>query len=236
MTKKSNFTFSQSRSLKDYKGFIFDLDGTLLDSKEDIVLATNATIEAMGGMRLDPKKIASFVGRGVRDLIVNALSHLPNADAKSAEDFFTQYYLQNGTRYSRFFSGADEFLGLLQKQGLPCAILTNKPQIYTDKILHDLGKSHYFSVILGAENGFLHKPDPKGLLSILSGWNIDPSQILYFGDSAVDAKTAKNAGADLALYLDGFATEGELSPYLQQAVCVFDDYLELYNHFQSVFR
>ncbi len=222
--------------MKNYLGFIFDLDGTLLDSKQDIVDATNATIVHMGGKALDAQLIASFVGRGVRDLIQKALKNIPGADEKKSLEFFTDYYLKNGDKHSRFFPGADEFLEFLQQRRLPCAILTNKPQIYTDAILLSLNKLKYFDQILGTDSGFPRKPDPQGFLAILKNWQLKPQDVLYFGDSDVDVETARNAGADYALFLEGFTPEAELRPFLAQAKLVFRDYRGLDNHFEASLR
>ena len=235
MTKLNEKYFANGKNLRDYKGYIFDLDGTLLDSKKDLTAATNATIVAMGGVAVSEALIESFVGRGVRDLITKALQGVAGADSEKALAYFTQYYLQNGTRHSQFYPGSDAFLDFLKNQNKLCGILTNKPQIYTDDILQKLDKVKKFDFVLGAENGFACKPDPSGFFAILNAWQLQPQDILYFGDSEVDAETAQNAGCDLAMFLEGYIPEHDLAPYYDFATVAFRDYQKLHNHFEAAF-
>ncbi len=228
--------FTNGKNPRDYKGYIFDLDGTLLDSKQDLVDATNATIVAMGGEALEMIIIEPAVGRSVRDLIVKTLNGVPGIDAKQALAYFNEYYLQNGTKHSRFYKGSEDFLDFLKNQNKLCAILTNKPQIYADDILQKLALSQKFDFVLGAENGFAYKPDPSGFLAIAEAWKLKPQEILYFGDSEVDAETAQNAGCDLAMFLEGYIPEPDLAPYYDFATVAFRDYQKLHNHFEAAFR
>lgn len=227
ITKLKEKYFTRGQNPCGYKGYIFDLDGTLLDSKRDIVEATNATIIAMGGEPLEASLIESFVGHGVRSLIQKALKDVEGANVENTLRYFTNYYLQNGTKHSRFFKGADEFLICLKNQNKRCGLLTNKPQNHTDNILNRLDKNKYFDFVLGAENGYPCKPDTQGFMAILKDWNLKAEDILYFGDSDVDAQTAQNAGCDLALYLDGYIPEADLVPYYDYATVAFRDYEQL---------
>lgn len=210
--------------MKKYKAFIFDLDGTLLDSKKDIAVATNETIAHMGGQRLSEEVISTFVGHGVRDLIRQAIAH---NHSQSKEDealrYFTEYYLAHCLDHTRLFPFGNEVIAELKLKGARLAVLTNKPQNYTDKILSGLGLTDSFEIIIGAESGYPNKPARPATEAILQHLNVAPSETLMVGDSVVDLQTAENVGMDCALALNGFSTRDEILALKSRATIVYED-------------
>lgn len=207
-----------------YKAMIFDLDGTLLNSKKDISLATNATIEEMGGKRLAEEEIARYVGRGVRDLIRDALHKVKGTNLEErALTFFKAYYLEHCLDHTRLFKPGEEVLEVLHSKNIKMAVWTNKPQEYTDKILKGLQVEHYFQMILGAEGEYPNKPATEGTNAILNILDVQPHEALMIGDSIVDFQTAENIGMDCALNLNGFSTREEMMALKGQAKYLYED-------------
>lgn len=210
--------------MKKYQAIIFDLDGTLIDSRTDVVLATNATLKEFGEKELTHQRIASFVGTGIEDLIKKALPHWDDQKVQEALVFLSQYYFEHCLDHSRLFLGAENLLKTLQREGIVLAVFTNKPQIFTDKIVAGLGIAHYFSQVFGAENGYPLKPDPVGTHALLNLLKVSARETLMVGDSGVDLATAENSGMDCALFTGGFLTAEEMAPLKKKARFVFDDY------------
>lgn len=210
--------------MKSYKAFLFDLDGTLLDSKKDIAVATNETIAHMGGQRLSEAHIATFVGHGVRDLIRQAIAGSHSASKEDeALKFFTDFYLAHCLDHTKLFAYGREAIEDLHAKGAKLAVLTNKPQVYTDKILSGLGLTNYFEIIVGAESGYPNKPARPATEAILNHLNVPASQALMVGDSVVDLQTGENVGMDCALALNGFSTREEILALKVRAKYLYED-------------
>lgn len=210
--------------MKKYQAVIFDLDGTLIDSREDVVLATNATLRKFGEKELTHQRIASFVGTGIEDLIKKALPHWDDQKVQEALLFLSKYYFEHCLDHSCLFSDAKNLLETLKRKAIVMAVFTNKPQIFTDKIVAGLGVAHYFSQVFGAENGYPLKPDPVGTQALLKLLKVSARETLMVGDSGVDLATAANAGMDCALFTGGFLTAEEMAPLKKKVRFVFDDY------------
>lgn len=221
---------SKNRTGSLYRAVIFDLDGTLIDSKQDIVTATNATLVAMGGQALPADLVASYVGHGVRDLVRGSLQAAGVVDREEETlNFFREFYLEHCLDSTVLFPGVQKLLDDLKQQGIKMAVFTNKPQIYTDRILSGLGISHYFAFVLGSDNGFPNKPDLQGSGEILRQLDVTASQTLMVGDSDVDLKTAQNAGMGCALYLMGFVKAEIILGFKTEARLVFEDFSEVFS-------
>lgn len=209
---------------KNYEAMIFDLDGTLIDSKKDISIATNETIAHMGGERLPEEEIATFVGRGVRELIRDALKgSRGHAQEAEALRFFESYYFEHCLDHTRLYPGAKETLNELALRGVKLAVLTNKPQVYTDKILAGLGIAGMFGMAVGAEAEFPNKPDRAGGNAILVNLLVSAERTLMVGDSIVDLQTAENVGMDCALSLNGFSTREEILALKPRADYLYEE-------------
>lgn len=184
---QSNNRFSSVRVL------IFDLDGTLIDSKVDLANAINATLEHMGRVPLTHDRIFSFVGNGAPVLVRRALGEgVTDAEADAGLGYFLSYYRAHMLDNTVPYAGVREGLKLLE--GHPMAILTNKPVRFSQAILDGLGLSPYFRYVYGGNSFEKKKPDPMGVETLLRDFAAAPREAMMVGDSEVDIRTARNAG------------------------------------------
>lgn len=174
---------------------IFDLDGTLIDSTEDLVNSVNATRVHMGMPGIESKLIASYVGNGAPVLIQRALG--PEAsedDCRRGLDFFLRYYREHMLDHTDLYPGVREALDHLHGAGTPMAILTNKPVRFSEAIVAGLGLASHFARIYGGNSFTEKKPHPVGIDTLRSELGASREETLMVGDSAVDIRTARNAG------------------------------------------
>lgn len=175
------------------KAFVFDLDGTLIDSKLDLVLSMNATLVHLGRQPLEHEQIASYVGGGVPLLMKRALG-----DGGSEEEIekgivhFLDYYRAHMLDNTVLYPGVRECLDALRGRSL--AVLTNKPVKFSQAIIAGLNMSDYFRFVYGGNSFEKKKPDPIGLHTLLRDFEVAPRDLLMVGDSEVDIQTARNAG------------------------------------------
>lgn len=182
---------------------IFDLDGTLIDSKQDLVLAVNATLRAIGREELPADLVASYVGSGAPVLIGRALGGSPDSEElQRALRYFLSHYEQHQLDNTRAYPGVRE--ALVQLNGTPMAVLTNKPANISVRILEGLGLAQFFQVIYGGNSFATKKPDPLGANTVLSDLQAAASEAAMVGDSEVDVQTARNAGMISAIVNFGF--------------------------------
>jgi phosphoglycolate phosphatase len=175
--------------------FVFDLDGTLIDSKLDLALAVNASRENAGMGPLEHELIYSYVGNGAPTLIRRALG--PGASDKQAEqslDFFYEYYKEHMLDNTGLYPGVQEALDELLEMGKPMAVLTNKPVRFSCLLVERLGLEGHFLRTYGGNSFETKKPDPYGLNLLMSELATPPERTIMVGDSAVDVQTANNAG------------------------------------------
>lgn len=185
------------------KALVFDLDGTLIDSKQDLVLSVNATLRAMGREELPAELVASYVGSGAPVLISRALGGAPDAEElQRALKFFLAHYEEHKLDYTRAYAGVREALEELR--GVPMAVLTNKPVKISVRILEALGLAGFFKAIYGGNSFATKKPDPLGANTILSEFGVAGREAAMVGDSEVDVQTARNAGMVAAIVNFGF--------------------------------
>lgn len=192
------------------KLLVFDLDGTLIDSAQDLCNSVNATLEYMDLQRLDDPLIASFVGNGAPMLMRRSLAMAASiAPGDVNEDlfarayaFFLQYYREHKLDFTYAYEGVLDALKALHElhdaPGGPqrtMAVLTNKPVRPARGICEGLGLAGYFLHIYGGDSFPLKKPDPLGLRSLMDETGATPEQTVMIGDSKVDVETARNAGA-----------------------------------------
>lgn len=194
------------------KAIVFDLDGTLVDSVPGITLAINQVVQQYGVELLTVDEIYRMVGKGAWELARRCLAHIgqeitPDLVDKF-ESAFVTHYQQTWQEGTPFFEGIKEMLQALQEAKIPCAILTNKPQIVTDEIVNVLFKDVFqFDYVYGASKEFPKKPDPTSLLHLIEQWGLQPEEVMYVGDSITDAETAQNAGMPCILVNWGYQEE-----------------------------
>jgi phosphoglycolate phosphatase len=184
---KIDGTFAGVRAL------VFDLDGTLIDSKLDLALSIDATLKHMGRASLPHELIYSYVGNGAAVLVRRALGDaVTDAEADAGHRFFLAYYREHMLDNTVTYPGVREALEALGHH--PMAVLTNKPVRFSEKILEGLRIASYFRCVYGGNSFETKKPDPEGLNTILRAFKIEPRQAMLVGDSDVDVRTARNAG------------------------------------------
>jgi 2-phosphoglycolate phosphatase len=175
-------------------GIVFDLDGTLIDSRLDIAIAANHALEAHGFAQLSVGEIASYVGDGARLLLSRAARLEPNAPALDALlATFVAYYAEHPTDHTLLLPGAHE--ALAQLSHLPLALCTNKPRSITDRILANLRLPAKFQVVVAGGDLPENKPDPLPLRYIAEKLGLNAAELVMVGDGAQDIACAKAAGA-----------------------------------------
>ena len=184
---------TRAASLAVVELLVFDLDGTLIDSKQDLALSVNAVRERVGLEPLPYDTVASYVGRGVAMLVRRALGEGATDEAvEQGVAFFLEYYRAHMLDHTVTYPGVREALRALD--GRKLAVLTNKPVRFSQSILSGLGIAGYFTHIYGG-NSFDHKkPDPIGLVTIMRESAVLPGQTMIVGDSDTDVLTGRNAG------------------------------------------
>lgn len=187
------------------QALVFDLDGTLIDSKRDLVQSVNATLREIGRAELPEDLVASYVGSGAAVLIGRALGGASAPEElQSALNFFLEHYEKHKLDFTKEYPGVRE--ALEQLRGVPMAVLTNKPVNISVRILEGLGLAEFFKMIYGGNSFATKKPDPLGANTILGELGIASRHAAMVGDSEVDVQTARNAGMISAIVNFGFGT------------------------------
>jgi phosphoglycolate phosphatase len=175
-------------------GVVFDLDGTLIDSRQDIAEAANHALGVHGFPELSVSEIASYVGDGARPLLSRAARLAPEAPALDALlQTFLAYYAEHPTDHTSLLPGVYD--ALEQLSHLPLALCTNKPRAITDAVLAKLRLPVQFRVVVGGGDLPKSKPDPLPLLHIAEELQLTPAELVMVGDGAQDIACAKAAGA-----------------------------------------
>jgi phosphoglycolate phosphatase len=175
------------------RAFLFDLDGTLIDSKLDLVNSVNFMLGKMQREVLPLSTVASYIGHGAPRLVADALGpDAAEADRQRGLEIFLAHYDQHNLDATRAYPGVVEGLEALQDR--PMAVLTNKPKKISVEILEALGLLKYFRSVYGGDSFEKKKPDPAGAQAILKDLGANPQEAAMVGDSDVDIKTARNAG------------------------------------------
>ncbi|MGB9604646.1 MAG: phosphoglycolate phosphatase [Bryobacteraceae bacterium] len=187
---------------------IFDLDGTLIDSREDLANAVNATRLHMGLPPLDARLIASYVGDGAPVLMRRALGpEFSEEDVQRALEYFLNYYGEHKLDCTRPYPGVTEALGRFARAGVKMAVLTNKPVRISKAILEGLDLAPYFFAVYGGNSFPEKKPHPIGVETLCREAGVEPDRAMLVGDSAVDIRTARNAGVRACGVTYGFQPE-----------------------------
>ncbi len=177
------------------KSVIFDLDGTLIDSIQDIADCTNEMLQNNGLGAYPVETYIGWIGNGARILIEKAVPDVkdPAIIDKLLADYIS-IYTQKYNIKTRLYPGVDKFLDILVEKNIPFSILTNKPHAETLKIAGFYLKKWPFRHIFGQREGIPKKPDPQVAIQIVKDLNTRPAETLFVGDSSTDIKTAVAAG------------------------------------------
>jgi len=182
-----------SQTFPAIRAFLFDLDGTLIDSKLDLVTSVNAMLRQMGRAELPTDLVATYIGHGAPQLIASALGPEATDDQRrTGLSLFLAHYQVHKLDATQPYPGVVEALDSLS--GFPMSVLTNKPTDMSVDILQGLGLAKCFRSIYGGDSFEKKKPDPTGALKILGEFGVSPAQAALVGDSEVDVQTARNAG------------------------------------------
>ena len=183
---------------------VFDLDGTLVDSRRDLANAANALITELGGAKLAEATVAAMVGEGAAVLVRRALGAAGlDADTPGALPRFLDLYDERLLEHTRPYDGMVDVLQQLQ-QRLPLAVLTNKPQGAAERLLSGLHLDRYFRDVIGGDTPLGRKPGPMGLLELTRRAGTPVSSTVLVGDSPIDLETARAAGCRVVLARYGF--------------------------------
>ena len=187
---------------------IFDLDGTLVDSKRDLINSVNATREHMGLEHLDHELVASYVGRGAPALIRSSLGdQASDEDLERGLAYFLAYYREHMLDYTHLYPGVRESIERLHAAGARLAILTNKPVRFSEHMILRLGLADRFFRVYGGNSFEQKKPHPIGIDKLCEESGIGKDRTIMIGDSAVDVRTARNAGVRSCGVTYGFQPE-----------------------------
>ena len=190
------------------KAIVFDLDGTLADTRLDLAAACNHALAHFGRAPRSVDEIAGFVGDGSRSLVARAFALAPDHPlTDDALAVFSAYYTEHSGDHACCMPGARE--ALESCAGLPLAIATNKPRSATLPLLDTLGLTARFRVVVAGGDGPL-KPDPAAIMAALAPMSIAPEDAWVVGDGTQDVRAGKAAGAWTVGVLGGFATEAAL--------------------------
>jgi phosphoglycolate phosphatase len=189
--------------LSSVRVLIFDLDGTLIDSKQDLIHSVNAMLRELRRRELAEETISGYIGHGAPQLVARALGDgCTEAERQQALEFFLRYYETHKMDTTYAYPGVAETLEKLAS--MPMAVLTNKPVRISVRILEAMGLAKYFRAIYGGNSFETKKPDPLGARTILRELGAEPGEALLVGDSEVDVQTARNAGTLAAVVNYGF--------------------------------
>lgn len=190
-----------------FKAYLFDLDGTVLDTSYDLANAVNNMRTHYQLSALPVPEILSYLGDGAIQLVERSLSNT-STNIKEALKIFLDFYEDGICIKTDFYPGVKEFLIELKKQGIPAGILTNKPQAMTDKLIDVLGIADLFQFAYGPDI-LGKKPDPNGLLHCLKELKVDAHEAVMVGDHHTDMLAGNAAGTKTIFVTFGFGHKAE---------------------------
>lgn len=196
-----------------YQGIIFDLDGTLLDTIEDISDSVNEVLDNYGFPNHGYDDYKLKIGNGFKNLLEKSLPEDTDIDINEALTLFIEAYSRRYQNKTKPYNGIIDLLDKLNQIGIKLGINSNKRNDYTNQLANKFFKDIPFIQILGERKGVPKKPNPASALEIASLMGLDPKEILYIGDSKTDLLTAKNADMHSVGVLWGFRSYDELAMY-----------------------
>ena len=195
--------------------YIFDLDGTLIDTREDLTNAVNILRNAYDLPPLDIKTVTRMVGDGIRKLVERVTKDLDSVDLDKALQIFNNAYEKHLLDHTYVYSGMSNVLEGLKKNNKSLAVNTNKSDKFAVEILKKLGIYDFFDLVVGGDSVTNKKPDPEGILKIIEYFKAKTSETLMIGDGKNDILASKRAGIKSAYITYGYTTindVGNLSP------------------------
>lgn len=192
-----------------YRLAIFDLDGTLVDSLGDLAASVNHVRRMCGMDDIDIGVVKTYVGSGVKTLVDRALPGLSEDKRREALKAFGEHYAKHLLDTTREYPGVREMLTRLD--GRKLAVLTNKTEEFSVRILRQLGLDAHFSIVWGGDTGPEKKPSPAPIFEIMKRLDVTPEQTVMIGDGVNDVLSAKSAGVRAVALSYGYSAVGELA-------------------------
>ena len=195
-----------------FRATIFDLDGTLLDTLDDIANAANNVLAARGFPTHPNSDYRTFIGDGVIKLMLRALpkAHRDEATVQVSVGAYVREYERTWNALTKPYPGVPEMLDALVIRGLKLAVLSNKPDHFTQRCVDELLAKWAFDVVVGASDQFPRQPDPASAIETAQRLGVPPAECLYVGDSGIDMQTARAAHMCSVGALWGFRGKEEL--------------------------
>lgn len=209
---------------------IFDLDGTLIDSSEDIAWSANRTLVAMGLHEMDESEIIGHIGWGVKPLLEKLMPGESEERIMEAREKFLELYGGHLVVRTSIYPGVLDTLAFFERAGKKMAVVTNKPAGLADRILELIDMKRYFLMVLGGDSLMNKKPHPEPVEKVIRELGAVPSRTVVIGDSPVDCEAGKAAGAYTVGAAYGFRGRGEL----KEAGC--DRIVEAFEELKDVLR
>jgi phosphoglycolate phosphatase len=189
--------------IKSKKLILYDLDGTLVDTGEDIAFAANAMLQELHGVALPEAEIRQLVGHGLHDLVARCLQTNDSAVVANGVELFGTHYGRHLFDHSRLYPCVRELLDYFCPRAQ--AIVTNKPHPYAEELMRGLGVAECFFAIVSGGSGYPKKPDPTAVHAMMQRAQARPDETLLIGDSPVDIETGRRAGIATVIVRQGFA-------------------------------
>jgi phosphoglycolate phosphatase len=190
---------------------IFDLDGTLINSQEDLTFSVNCVRKDYGFEELSVEQVRSYLGSGMNALVSKAVPDILGVSLQEVVEKFKFYYGQHLTDKTVLFEGVEEMLGALKSKKK--AILSNKTEKFSCEIVKRLNIFDYFIKVWGGDSIDVKKPDPRTILELIKLTESDISKTVMIGDSANDFLVAKSAGVPSIAVLYGFSDKHQIKQY-----------------------
>ena len=213
--------------IRKYDLVLFDLDGTLLDTVDDMHGCMAYALRSLGYPERSREEIRSFVGNGIRKLAQRSLPDELQGDDAEVErlmNVYVEYYSAHSMEKTRPFAGIPELIAELNENGVCCGVISNKNDVMTAVMIR-----HYFGDAFGAVWGkkaeYPRKPDPTSVYALIRAFGCTPERTAYVGDSEVDIRLSENAGIDGLIVSWGFRSHDQLTA--QGAKALADDVRQL---------
>ncbi len=190
------------------KLILYDLDGTLVDTRQDIIQSVRYALKELNGPALTDDEIKDCVGTGLHALIRKVFRTDDEKLADRGSKLYRNHYKEHMLDHSCLYPGARELLEYFKDRTQ--AVITNKPDPFSSQILTALGVADYFIAILTGDNGMPFKPDPATIHHLMEEANAEAEEVVFIGDSPIDVQAARNAGVEVATLTHGFTPEGIL--------------------------
>ncbi|MDC0435641.1 HAD-IA family hydrolase [Pelagibacteraceae bacterium] len=222
---------------------VFDLDGTLVDTAPDLMMAHNYVMKKYGYKEKPIESIRHLAGRGAAAMLIRSIDSQGNLtknnpiDADTHQqmtDDFINYYRQNISGHSKLRKNVISLLDWCKEKEIICAVCTNKREGLAIKLLKEINIYKYFDFIAGADTFDFRKPDPKHLTEILDILQIDKKNSIMLGDSETDANTAKAAKVHFVLIKDGYTEKSLDNIYHDHLIDDFKNVKEIASNYLNI--